>query len=131
MAYAVNLSGPDLAAHLAIELTDVEFELLIRARVKAVIAAAHERNPNLGESHDKAWFYYSASDKCTWNVGVGETYSKKAETEGEVLSHSFRDAEDIMLAKSRNKLSLLLAGPEPDVMVSMASTNGKADHIPF
>lgn len=132
MAYAVNLSGPELAAHLAVELTDVEFELLLRHRIKAVLRAAHERNPNLSESHNKAYFFYSGSDKSEWKVGVGETYSKCAETDGEVLTHSIRDAEDIMLAKSRNKLSLLLAPPEPMVM----ATNGAAirpmvSDIPF
>lgn len=127
MAYAVNLSGVELANHLADELTDLEFELLVRNRIKAILARTRRTHPNLSESHDAVSFRFSVTDKSMWNVGLGETYSKNADTTGEVLSHTASNVLDIIDARDRNKLSLLLAGPAQVMNGSTSNT----DEQPF
>lgn len=114
MAYTVTtaLTGVELAEHLAGVMTDLEFELLVRARIKKMFDAVHAARPNLYPTHDYCAFRYNREDKSEWTINLGETYSKKASAEGEVLTSTFADALEIMDAKDRNKLSLLLAPPE-------------------
>jgi hypothetical protein len=64
MAYAVNLTGADLANHLAVELTDLEFELLVRKRIETAFATVHKSRPNLSDSHNKCYFFYRLQVKC-------------------------------------------------------------------
>jgi hypothetical protein len=104
--------GVNLAVELAAELTDLEFEMLIRERIKRVFNLAHERNPNLSESHNYCTFTMSWGDEAKWNIALGQTYTKKADVYGQVLAATIEDAEAIMDRQSRNKLSLLLTGPE-------------------
>ena len=108
MTYYAKLSGPDLASALADTLTDLEFELLVRNRVRALFSSAHAANANLDERYDCVTFRYDGLDKSTWCVMLGEVYSKRADTTGEVLRATFSDAINIMHAKDNNKLSVLL-----------------------
>lgn len=107
----INLSGPEYAEHLAANLTDLEFELMLRARIKRILDATHAARENLGEHHTSVRFEYSVADKSTWRVSLGETYSLSASSEGEVFTCSVSDAIQIMDAKKNNKLSLLLSAP--------------------
>lgn len=129
MAYAVNLTGTDLANHLAVELTDLEFELLVRERIKIMLANTRKSHPNLAESHDSVDFRFSVTDKSMWDVSLGETYSKYASTKGEVLSSTMHDVLEIIDARDRNKLSLLLAGPAPKVMMMSANGSGAQPEV--
>jgi hypothetical protein len=109
----VKLQGAELATYLAIHLTDLEFEMLIRDRIKLQFAAVHKHNENLSESYNNCTFNMSWGDEAKWNVGIGENYSKSADTSGQVLSRCVADVEAAFDRKSRNKLSLLLPAPKP------------------
>jgi hypothetical protein len=115
MAINVNLSGLELAQHLAQHLSDVEFELLVRERIKNLFRNVHGELPNLSESYNACSFIMSWSDESKWRVGIGENYSKSADVEGQVLSRCVADVMRIYEMKQGNKLSLLLPAPKPVV----------------
>jgi len=135
MAHNLPLNGPELANYLALHLSDLEFELLIRQRIRDHFNRIHADNPNLSQtSHNDCSFTWSQSDKSEWRVGIGETYSKRAITEGEVLATTFSDVDIIMQQKYRNKLSLLLQGPDTlaakETAKETANVSG-TDEVPY
>lgn len=106
-----DLTGSELAEHLAKTLTDLEFELLLRKRIEITFSNILYAHPNLYDSHHSCQFKYSWNDKCEWYLGVGETYSKTASARGEVLSATARDISTIYGLQESNKLSKLLPPP--------------------
>lgn len=113
----VNLKGIELATHLAQHLSDLEFEMLVRERIKQLFITAHNLVPNLSESYNACSFTMSWSDNAHWNVRVGENYNKSADIEGQVLSNCMHDVRQVYSMKHRNKLSLLLPAPGPKPIV--------------
>jgi hypothetical protein len=114
MAINVSLKGAELAEHLARTLTDLEFELLLRARITMLFHDMHVRDPNLSESYNNCSFHMSWGDEAKWNVGVGENYSKSADISGQVLSNCVSDVYQLYLMKQGNRLSKLLPAPSED-----------------
>jgi hypothetical protein len=109
----VKLQGAELATYLALHLTDLEFEMLIRDRIKLLFIGAHERNSNLSESYNTCTFTMSWTDNSEWCIRIGENYNKSASVDGQVLSRCMTDAEIMYDRKNANKLSLLLPAPKP------------------
>ena len=107
----VELSGVELAKHLATALSDLEFEMLIRERIKAHFTATHSYLPNLSDTHDRCSFRMSWNDDAEWTVGIGETYSRNTDATGQVLSNTMNAAETAHSQRSVNKLSRLLPSP--------------------
>jgi hypothetical protein len=110
----VDLEGPDLAEYLAKHLSDIEFELLVRNRVKLHFGTAHVLQPNLGESHNRCSFIFNWDDKSQWSVVLGSTYANEVQLKGEVLSITVANALNQFDLQTGNKLSLLLKAPEED-----------------
>jgi hypothetical protein len=115
MAINVKLTGADLAGYLADNLTDLEFELLIRERIKRKFDAVHSHNPNLSESYNRCSFSMSWGDEAQWHVSIGETYSKSADMNGQVLDNCMSDVYQLYMMQQGNKLSRLLPAPTPVV----------------
>jgi hypothetical protein len=109
-----DLKNEKLAEHLADTLSDLEFEMLVRARVRIQFERALVALPNLYEGQSSCRYHHSFADKSTWMVTVGETYSRSATVEGEVLSLTVTDAISVMRLKYENKLSNLLPSPSDD-----------------
>ena len=109
----IDLDGkPDhVALALAMELTDAQFELLIRTRVRLNFERAHARLPGLGESHNSCRFVYEWNDKCMWQCGIGSTYRDSVTISGEVLTLTLHNALNQYELQHTNKLSLLLPPP--------------------
>jgi len=122
-----------LVNYLNNTLTDYEFEMLLRKRITSLFAAAHKSAPNLSTSHNGCHFIMSWGDEGTWQVELGETYSKNGEMKGQVLSQCVRDALAVYQMKHANKLSLLLPAPaSPDLEVSPdPDIFADSDKIPF
>lgn len=113
----VDLKGPELSKHLAVSLTDLEFELLIRERIKLQFENAHARTFGLGESHNTCQFTYNWNDKSQWRVELGSTYNDQVSLRGEVLTRTVINCGAQYEMQHGNKLSLLLpppAEPEPE-----------------
>ena len=110
----VNLKGVELANHLAANLTDLEFELLVRERIKLAFNRAHNSQSNLSESYNVCRFEMSWGDNSDWHVQIGENYSKSANIDGQVLSRCMLDVMCLYEMKHANKLSLLLPAPVVD-----------------
>lgn len=111
----VDISGVAYANHLATTLSDLEFEMLLRERIKAKFAAIFVRNENLGESYNSCSFTYSWDDKSTWSVSLGKNYATRVSASGQVLNATVEDAMAAHDRQHANKLSLLLGGPAEDV----------------
>lgn len=110
----VSLSGPDLANYLARHLTDLEFELVVRERIKWRFEKAHMNYPGFDECHNACRFSFEWNDKCAWTVSLGTTYRDAVTVHGEVLSISVANACAQYELQHGNKLSLLLPAPEPE-----------------
>lgn len=113
--YTVELSGADLANKLAVELTDLEFELLVRKRIKLQFEDMRAADDNLSESHEHVSFSWYGANEPEWKLGIGVRYGNTVSAEGQVLS---KTAEDVFAAHQRkngNKLSFLLPAPSPAV----------------
>jgi len=115
MTINVDLKGAELALYLANALSDLEFELLIRNRIKNEFKRLHSREPNLDEGRNSCQFIMSWADEPEWHVRIGENYNKSASNEGQVLSACCADVARMYDMKNGNKLSLLL--PAPDTAV--------------
>ena len=113
MTINVDLKGAELAIYLANALSDLEFELLIRNRIKIEFKRLHHREPNLDDARNSCSFVMSWSDEAEWSVRIGENYSKSASNEGQVLSACCADVVRMYEMKNGNKLSLLLPAPDP------------------
>jgi hypothetical protein len=107
----VNLKGTALANYLAVHLSDLEFELLIRERIKWLFDKLHSAEPNLYEGNNSCRFTMSWTDNAEWHVRIGENYNKIADVEGQVLSRCCHDVAKLYEMKNGNKLSLLLPAP--------------------
>ena len=112
MTINVDLKGAELALYLANALSDLEFELLIRNRIKIEFNRLHHREPNLDEARNSCSFVMSWNDEAEWSVRIGENYNKSANNEGQVLSVCCHDVAHMYDMKNGNKLSLLLPAPE-------------------
>lgn len=121
MAYSYNISA------LSASISDSDFELLLRYRIKDAFERLNNRQSNLSESHNNAVFYFSFNDTSKWSLSCGESYGKRVDAEGEVLAITVDDMEAAWNRKNRNKLSLLLNGPE----VTEVTTIDGDDSIPF
>ena len=122
----VELKGVELALHLAKSMTDLEFEMLIRERIKHLFAGIHHSEPNLSESYNFCQFTMSWTDNAQWHVRVGENYNKAAEIDGQVLSKCCADVVRLYDMKNGNKLSVLLPAPAKD-----EDKDEDVDTIPF
>jgi hypothetical protein len=123
----VDLSGPELAEHLAKSLTDLEFELLVRERIRAHFKVRLGLNDALGESHNECKFYFRWNDKSIWCVSLGATYNDAVTLQGEVLSTTVRNCATQWDMQNGNKLSLLLSAPKPDHGVFILTTDPTGD----
>ena len=112
MTINVDLKGAELALYLANALSDLEFELLIRNRIKIAFRRMHDREPNLDEARNTCVFTMEWNDEAGWSVRIGENYNKSASNEGQVLSQCCADVVRMYEMKNGNKLSLLLPAPE-------------------
>ena len=100
--------GPDFATWLATHLSDVEFELLVRKRVKRLFDDELRKHPNLDTAYSSCRYVHNFTDKSQWHVAVGENYRMRAEQEGEVLSITVAQSVKIMQMREDNKISGLL-----------------------
>jgi len=116
MTMQVELKDVALAEHLARTLTDLEFEMLVRERIKHLFKGVHHATPNLSESYNSCRFTMSWTDNAEWHVRIGETYNKAAEVDGQVLSKCCADVVRLYEMKNANKLSVLLPPPAPPVI---------------
>ena len=106
--------GPAFAKWLVDNLTDLEFELLLRDRIKMEFARAFSMVPNLCESVSICTFQHRWNDDSQWTVRIGENYRKEAQQEGQVLSVTVRQAVSIMDMKAQNTMTRLLPSPNLD-----------------
>lgn len=113
MAINVNLTGADLAQYLAVNLSELEFELLMRERIKREFDGLHLHEPNLSESYNSCTFMMSWADESSWRVAIGENYSRSAEITGQVLGKCVEQVLRLYHMKGVNKLSRLLPAPRP------------------
>jgi hypothetical protein len=111
MAINVELSGVELSKYLATNLNDLEFEMLVRERIRMEFEAAHSEYPQFSESHNSCRFVFEWNDQCKWNVGVGSTYRDAISIAGEVLHGTVVNAVRQYEMQNGNKLSKLLPAP--------------------
>lgn len=104
--------GPEFAKWLVDNLTDLEFELLVRDRVRREFARIESMYPNLSSAHHSCRYAHSFTDESEWRVDVGENYRNCASQQGQVLSVTVRQAGKIMDMRVENNISLLLPAPE-------------------
>lgn len=107
----VDLSGPDLAEYLADYLTDLEFELLVRNRIKELFKRAFRAQEAFAEHHSECTFTYSWGDAASWRVALGSNYNNTVSMRGEVLTKTVINAATQWDLQHGNKLSLLLPAP--------------------
>ena len=107
----VDLSGPDLAEHLADYLTDLEFELLVRKRIEREFKYAFRKQEAFAEHHSECTFTFSWGDASRWRVALGSTYTNTVSMRGEVMSKTVTNAHTQWDLQHGNKLSLLLPAP--------------------
>ncbi len=108
-----NLKDDDLAAFLAVQLSDYEFEMLVRMRIKRLFEGAEDRHQELSDSHHSCHFSYSWGDESEWRVSLGSTYRDHVDTKGQVLGVTLANCERQWYEQKENKLSLLLPAPKP------------------
>jgi len=104
--------NPETDDQTFINMSDLEFEMLIRKRVKHLMDKILACNPQFEARHSSCEFRWSMEDISLWYVSLGETYSKTFSSKGEVLSQTIYDAENQFYRQKANKVSLLLAPPE-------------------
>ena len=109
-----DLSDDKLANYLAYHLSDLEFELLVRERIRTKFVHQHTLWPGLAEHHNACAFRYKWEDASEWTITVGSTYRDEVTVKGEVLSMTVHNAADQYARQHGNKLSLLLPPPAPE-----------------
>lgn len=116
---------PNEIEHLAQNLPEVDFELLIRAYVRHKMKR-FER-VDLNHIYTSAEFRWSASSEASnWTVRTGSTYSNVVDSKGEVLTLCVSELERRCDYQTTNKLSLISPPPvEKPAPVSLD------DEIPF
>lgn len=105
-----NMRDEELVDELALYLSDFEFELLVRERIKRAFNQHLVMNHNLDETQSYCTFKYDWHDKCEWNICLGGSYRDRVDTKGEVLSITLDDCHEMWKRQNKNKLSLLLPG---------------------
>jgi hypothetical protein len=105
-----ELRDEELSARLAKDLSDYEFEMLLRMRIKQGFDRVMAVNPNLGENHFYCIFQYKWDDKSKWDLALGGSYNDRVNISGEVLAITLDDCNEIWKKQNRNKLSFLLPG---------------------
>jgi hypothetical protein len=107
-----DLQDMELAEYLAKHLSDYEFEMLVRCRIKRVFDGVYVRHPSMSDSHFSCRYEHAWGDEGAWRVCVGATYKDTVSMSGQVLSITLADAERQWYAQVENKLSLLLPAPK-------------------
>lgn len=103
-----EMRDEELAEALALHLSDFEFELLLRTRIKQQFEKALALNTDFDESHNYCTFKYDWHDRCEWNVCLGGSYKDRVDMKGEVLTITVSDCHNQWNMQHKNKLSLLL-----------------------
>ena len=106
-----DLHNAELAEHLAITLSDIEFELLVRARIRRHFITLEQEHPNLSDSYHACTYTHSWNDESRWSLSMGGNYNTSVNTVGQVLSRTAEDISTMYRLKNVNKLSLLLPAP--------------------
>ena len=103
-----KFSADRIAALLAVLLTDTEFELLVRERVRLEAQALYAVVPNISEQHTNISFsWQTMNEPAKWTVRCGVNYSSSTQEEGEVLVTTRQDVAERYMRQSRNKMALL------------------------
>ena len=105
-----DLQDEDLVSVLANRLSDYEFEMLVRERIRRNFNKHLIANQNLDESHNYCVFKFNWDDKSIWNVAIGGSYNDRVDLKGEVLAITLDDCSEMWKRQNKNKLSLLLPG---------------------
>ncbi len=105
----MSVNGIARAKFLAIDLSDLEFEFLIRERILGMF----RRLPNyaeLSESYCRAAISLSpgSHDAAKWDVSIGSNYGDCVDLKGEVFSATLRLVNSTYTAKNSIKLSKLI-----------------------
>ena len=106
-----------LAKHLALTLSDAEFELMLRYRCERMSNELLVRSPEYDASHN--YFVYRWGPERNdngWRASVGINYNKTEVAEGEVLSKCIDNENAALNARFANKISALLSAPEPELI---------------
>lgn len=113
---------------LATELTDLEFETLVRERIKREFSKIKFRE-ELNDHYIIVSFSYSpySSDPAKWNARIGAGFNKSTDASGEVFSRCVHGAVVAYELQPGNKLSLLLEAPSGQTAASDTG-NGTREH---
>lgn len=116
------MTGTDYAKYLAVKLTDLEFETLIRERAKNELKN-HWFYPQLNGSSTYARINICAdnTDPIVWEVTAYINYTKYQSGKGEILRETVYDTFNMLARSQNNKLSKLLP-PPPEVPVNGQDT---------
>jgi len=102
-----EMRGQELATYLSENLTDSEFELLLRYRCQKYAKQLNERD--YADSHTHFYFSWRPQGRDNgWTAHVGINYSKCSKSEGEVLARCVENAVTLMELQQANKISGLL-----------------------
>lgn len=112
MSMIAGLKDDGLAQYLANNLSDYEFEMLVRRRIERLFAGVGERHEALSDSHNHCRFTYSWGDESEWSVALGSTYRDHTDAKGQVLGITLANCERAWYEQQDNKLSLLLPAPK-------------------
>lgn len=101
--------------HYARNLSDYEFEMLVRTRINIQRDLAIRSLENMGilvSDYYKTVQFVHNNEGGKWIVTLGQAYNDAISEKGEVLSQTLADAVEANRRKHGNKLSLLLPAPE-------------------
>lgn len=104
--------GERFAKWLVDNLSDLEFELLVRQRVAREFDRLHSMYPELCESLRSCSYTHSWNDESKWSARVGHNYRLYASQDGAVLSTTVRQAGMILEMQQDNTMSKLLPAPD-------------------
>jgi len=110
-----EMRGEELAHYLTDNLTDLEFELLMRYRMQKLADKLLVEHPNFSASHTSFTFDWKPEGNSNgWRADVGINYNKYDSAKGEVLSLCITNAINQLEARFANKISGLLGSPVTD-----------------
>jgi len=108
---AEPIDPPEVARgkQLAIELSDLEFETLVRARVvRALRSDIFHENLSASSTYAQLTVRMEAGNTDGWMVSAYQTYDKSTDAKGEILSTTVRSAYRALMERATNKLATLL-----------------------
>ena len=118
-----EMRGKELAEYLSENLTDAEFELMLRFRCQKLAKQLVADNTEYNDTHTRFCFRWGPDRNDNgWTASIGVSYSKTDSSEGEVLSICIKNAVAALDARFANKISGLLGSD-----VKEPST----DEVPF